>query len=38
MLVMQEKLLTKGGTVGDILDNTPATPLNDAHPGGYFYA
>jgi hypothetical protein len=33
----QEKSLTIGGGMRDKATNTPATPLNDAHPGGYFY-
>ena len=33
----QEESLTIGGGMRDKTNNTPATPLNDAHPGGYFY-
>jgi hypothetical protein len=31
------KGLTIGGGMREKIANTPATPLNDAHPGGYFY-
>jgi len=33
-----KKDLTNGGRMREKILNTPATPLNDAHPGGYFYA